>query len=200
MELAEKKMKITDSEDFATIKPEEINLIKLDIGCGKNKKFGFTGVDISKNSDADIIHDLGVYPWPIETDSVFEANISHYVEHVKDLKTFMEELYRIMMPEGTVYIQGPYWSSERAWQDYTHVRALTPHTFSYFDQKWLITNGLDHYDVKADFECLNLRYYFLPEWESRAEEAKMYATTHYINVCGDIGYFLKACKPKREIV
>lgn len=187
------KQLITTIDDFS--QPESENLMKLDIACGQTKKEGFIGIDIDDH--ADIVHDLNVFPWPLKDSSVYEAYISHYVEHVVDLKSFMQELYRIMIPMGSVTIIGPYWTSVRAWQDFTHVRALTEHTFSYFDQTWLKTQKLDHYNIKADFECLNLRYYFAPEWEPRAEEAKMWAATHYLNVVMDMMWLLRAHKPMR---
>ena len=41
----------------------------LDLGCGKKKRPGSVGVDINPNSDADIIHDLNVFPYPFENSS-----------------------------------------------------------------------------------------------------------------------------------
>jgi len=34
----------------------------LDLGCGKRKRKGATGIDISKYADADVVHDLNVFP------------------------------------------------------------------------------------------------------------------------------------------
>ena len=39
-----------------------INMKILDFGCGKRKQKGATGIDISKDTDADVIHDLNVFP------------------------------------------------------------------------------------------------------------------------------------------
>ena len=36
----------------------------LDLGCGKRKRKGTVGIDISKDTDADIIHDLNKFPYP----------------------------------------------------------------------------------------------------------------------------------------
>lgn len=56
--------------------------MKLDIACGANKKEGFTGIDIADVPSVDIVHDLNVYPWPIEDESVEEIWCSHYIEHI----------------------------------------------------------------------------------------------------------------------
>ncbi len=159
--------------------------IKLDIACGQNKREGFKGVDIAPGKGVDFVHDLEKYPWPFADNSVEEANISHYVEHVRDLIKFMNELHRIMKPGAQCSIVSPYYSSMRAWQDPTHVRAISEATFLYFNQKWLSDNKLDHYGVKADFD-FSYGYAFYPEWANRSEEARAFAVKHYNNVVSDI--------------
>lgn len=182
-----KKKHVSETEDFDKAVPEY--LLRLDLACGKNKKEGFKGVDIS--GDADIIHDLDVLPWPFEDNSVYEIHCSHFVEHVTDLIKFMEECHRILVPLGTMTIITPYYTSERAWQDPTHVRAITDVTFNYFDKEWLKNNGLSHYPINTDFEVLHRRHYVEPEWETRSLQAREWAMRHYFNVVADIQFILK---------
>ena len=47
--------------------------MKLDIGCGKNKKEGFTGIDQYDMPGVDIVSDL-TKKWPIDNDSVEEVH------------------------------------------------------------------------------------------------------------------------------
>jgi len=193
---------ITEDSDF--IIPETpTGLVRLDLACGQTKKEGFIGVDYKDLSEKYKPGEfkqvnLEEYPWAIESDSVYEIFCSHYVEHVTDLKSFMEEIYRILIPMGSVTFIGPYWANVRCWQDFTHKRALTDVTMKYFDQTWLKANNLGHYEVKADFESVNTVYVFAPEWKARANEAKVYALRHYINVVDDVQYILRAVKPMRE--
>ena len=42
----------------------------LDLGWGKKKRVGTIGVDRSARHDADVIHDLDVFPYPFENESV----------------------------------------------------------------------------------------------------------------------------------
>ncbi len=184
--MAEKRTKITK---------EKVNEpLRLDLACGQNKREGFMGVDIAPGEGVDVVHDLEVYPWPFQDNSVDEVNISHYIEHTKDLIAFMNELYRIMKPGAQCQIIAPYYSSMRAWQDPTHTRAISEATFLYFNQEWLKANGLDHYNVTADFD-FSYGYAFTPEWAARSEEARAFATRHYINVINDIQVLLT----KREV-
>ena len=54
-------------------------LVKLDIGCGKNKKEGFIGIDIDPHSNADIIS--SALKLPFDDESIDEIHSSHLVEH-----------------------------------------------------------------------------------------------------------------------
>jgi hypothetical protein len=53
-----------------------------DIGCGPSKIDGFIGIDVRKLPKVDIIHDLNIFPWPIQRESVSLLIASHVIEHV----------------------------------------------------------------------------------------------------------------------
>ena len=163
---------------------ELLHPFRLDVACGSNKTPGFFGVDIAGN-DVDVIWDLEKFPWPFPDNSVDEIVCNHYIEHTKDLIAFMNELYRIMVPGGTAIIRAPYYNSMRAWQDPTHVRAISEATFLYYNQDWLKANKLDHYPIKCNFD-FSYGYDFAPDWAMRSEESKAFAVRHYTNVVMDI--------------
>lgn len=50
----------------------------LDLGCGKKKRPGSIGVDFSDRHHADVIHDLNVFPYPFENDSI-DKNIPMFI-------------------------------------------------------------------------------------------------------------------------
>lgn len=180
-----------DDKEFAVAECPQY-LLRLDLACGMAKKEGFQGIDISNNSKADLLHDLNTYPYPFKDDSVFDINCSHFVEHVKDLKQFIEECYRILVPGGHIYITAPYYTSIRAIQDYTHLRSICEFTFDYFsDDKLREMNILEMYKSKANFKVISKRYIFDNEWETRAQEAREFAMKHYINTVLDIEIILR---------
>lgn len=202
-------------------------VIRLDLACGNNKKEGYLGVDVSKDTQADIIVDLERYPWVIEMkkdkngnwvtkddlqdtelsffvsafaeNSVYEIHACHYIEHVSDLKAFMEEIYRIMIPGGRVIFYAPYYSSMRSIQDYTHKRFISESTFLYFDKKWLEYNGLGHYSIDCNFATLSTKFLFAKKWNTKSDDAKEWARQHFINVVEDIEIVLQTIKEKGEI-
>jgi len=169
--------------------------MKLDIACGQNKQSGFKGVDIAPGPGVDFVWDLEKYPWePFKDDSVEEVYVSHYAEHTKDLMKFMDEIWRICIPDAKVTIIGPYYTSIRAWQDPTHTRALSEATWIYFNKDWRVANKLDHYPIKSNFEIKNIMVFFNPPWDKKSEEARQFAAQHYWNVISDILVELRVIK------
>lgn len=163
---------------------ELLHPFRLDIACGSNKTPGFFGVDIA-GKDTDVVWDLEKFPWPFPDNSVDEIVCNHYIEHTKDMIAFMNELHRILVPGATALLRAPYYNSMRAWQDPTHVRAISEASFLYYNQDWLKANKLDHYPIKANFD-FSFGYDFTPDWAMRSEESKAFAVRHYTNVVTDI--------------
>ncbi len=165
--------------------------MKLDIACGDNKREGFTGVDKYKTDSVDIVHDLTVYPWPFEDNSVDEVHCSHYIEHVVDLCAFYQELHRIMKPGAQATLIAPYGKNNRAWQDPTHVRAIVEESFFYLDKNFREMNRLTHYLADVDFEYTVIYSGIDPYWLNKSEEARAFAIRHYWNVVQDIQAVIK---------
>ena len=180
---------VTQKTESQKIESQEVSqepkLMRIDIGCGQNKQPGYIGIDVA--GDADIIHDLDVYPWPFEDNSIDVVFCSHYLEHSKEITKFMDECYRIMKPEAQMTIISPYYSSVRAMQDPFHINFISEMTFLYYNKKWREDNKLDHYKIKKNTNFnYSYGYAFHPNWQTRSEEARNFALIHYINVVTDI--------------
>jgi len=66
-------------------------MVKVDLACGDRKKSeDYIGVDIAKTEAVDIIHDLNIFPWPFEDNSVDEVFCSHYIEHIPHKDAYSE--------------------------------------------------------------------------------------------------------------
>lgn len=105
----------------------------LDLGCGNKKRIGAVGIDVNPASDADVVHDLDVFPYPFADDSFDEVYADNVIEHLGDVVAVMEEIHRICRPGGLVKVIVPYFRSRWAWIDPTHRHAFTVDSFSYFD-------------------------------------------------------------------
>lgn len=180
---------------------------KLDIACGQRKEAGWTGIDIAKTDAADIVHDLMDFPWPIEDETVEEARCSHFIEHipqvcmccrkqVNPLWRFFDELYRIMKVGAKCLIIAPYYSSHRAWQDGSHTRAISEHTFLYANKDWRKVNLLDHYPITCDFD-FTYGYALSGDTALKSHEAQPFWIAHYLNAVADVQVTLIK-RPKKD--
>jgi len=167
-------------------------LLKLDLGCGQNKRAGFQGVDYVAAEGVDVVHDLSHYPWPFATDSVDEIHCSHFFEHVPgpERGVFMDEVYRVLKVGCFATFITPYWACVRAVQDFTHAwPPISAESYYYFQRAWREANKLTHghYDLKCNFDPIDFPGQALDGmWAQRAPEALAFAAKHYVNVIHDL--------------
>jgi SAM-dependent methyltransferase len=112
----------------------------LDIGCGSAKVAGATGLDISPDTDADIVHDLDTFPYPIEDSSFDQLLLQDVIEHLREPIRVFEELHRIARPGARIQLRTPHFSSVLAYGDPTHrhyfstvaIRSLAEPRFAHY--------------------------------------------------------------------
>jgi len=117
--------------------------MKLDIGCGSKKTKGSIGLDIVKHKNVDIVHDLTKFPYPIkddEFDVVIADNILEHIESNKKFFKLMEEIYRILKPNGLFKIYVPYFKGIHVLSTPEHTRFFSISTFDYFDNSKIVKN------------------------------------------------------------
>jgi len=132
------------------MKPVEIRTkgpLRIDLGCGDNKKEGFIGFDIRKSSAADYACDLskGI---PLRDSSVDEIYSSHFLEHIKDYNFMMREMIRVCKNGARIEIVLPYYSYIGAML-HSHKDNPHLHTFSEAYFYWKDVNPcFSNYDVE----------------------------------------------------
>ena len=104
----------------------------LDVGCGWNKTPGAIGIDSNPRTHADVVHDLGVLPYPFASDEFDEVVCRHVAEHVPDVMAFVSELYRITKPGGRISITTPHYSNPDWPTDPTHRNHFNSYSFNCF--------------------------------------------------------------------
>jgi SAM-dependent methyltransferase len=104
----------------------------LDVGCGQNKFAGAVGIDSNPRSHADVIHDLGVVPYPFADDEFDEVICRHVIEHVPDVMAFVSELHRVTKPGGRIKIITPHYSNPDWSTDPTHRNHFNSYSFTCF--------------------------------------------------------------------
>jgi len=112
----------------------------LDLGCGKKKRPGAVGIDLNASTNPDILFDLDRFPYPIRDACVDEVYLDNALEHLEDVIRVMEEIHRILKPQGLVKVIVPYFRSHWAHIDPTHRHFFTVNSFAYFDPHSLISS------------------------------------------------------------
>lgn len=175
--------------------------MRLDMGCGKNKKEGFIGCDQYAMEGVDKVFNIGQEAWPFDNDSVDEINASHFIEHLtqKERSHFMNEAYRVMKAGAKAVIVTPHWASNRAYGDITHQwPAVSEMFFYYLKQEWRDTQA-PHTDIKWNKDGFNCDfdatwgYSFGGELQTRNAEYVQFALQNYKEAAQDL--FATLIKP-----
>jgi SAM-dependent methyltransferase len=130
--------RLTDPHQF-DLRPSGPGAI-LDIGCGSAKTSGAVGLDISADTDADVVHDLDMLPYPIADASFDQILLQDVLEHVREPIKVFEELHRIARPGARIQLRTPHFSSALAYGDPTH-----RHYFSTLAIRSLAEPRFEHY-------------------------------------------------------
>jgi len=170
--------------------------LRLDIGCGKNKREGFTGVDSLKLDGVDVVTDLRK-AWPWKDNSVEEINCSHFLEHLTNLDGkfervhFFNELCQVLKPGCKATLVLPHWCSTRYYGDPTHKEPFSEMGFYYLSAAWRETQA-PHTDARwadgmysCDLEAV-WGYGMNQTLHSRNTEYQQFAMQNYKEAITDI--------------
>lgn len=187
---------------------------KLNMGCGFKKLNDHWNVDVEPKCNPDQVLDFEVTPWPYEDDFFEKITADNILEHLgQDPKVFtkiLKEMYRVSKDGAEWYINIPHHRCDLYWDDYTHVRVLTPKTFRMFDQKVNLdsierklsdsTFGLYH---DMDLEVYDVTYNMVGYWLNQQEEGMIGPKQLNINlntmsnVAESVNIFIRVHKPGR---
>ena len=108
--------------------------MKLYLGAGTKRLDGYVHVDIQGDEGIDVVHDLSRIPWPWPDDSVDMIVAEDLVEHLAiSLIQFCDESWRVLRPDGELFIRTPHHSGDSSWIDPTHRWHLNEQAFQYLD-------------------------------------------------------------------
>jgi len=99
-----------------------LDLRKLNLGCGRRRDPAAVNLDITEDTQPDVVHDLNVLPWPFPDGRFDHVDAIDVIEHLDDTLAVVREIHRITRPGGTVKIVVPHFSSANAFTDITHRR------------------------------------------------------------------------------
>ena len=84
-------------------------MVKLNLGCGLDKRIGYINIDVREEVNPDLVWDLRYVPLPFPDNSAEEIIAKDVIEHVpwRKVRALLRDLYRILKPCGVIYIQVP---------------------------------------------------------------------------------------------
>ena len=186
--------------------------MKLNLGCGFDKREGWLNVDNFPECAPDRMLDIESVPWNLPTDGFDHVLMKHVLEHVgADFAVFagvMRELHRVTAPDGIVEIHVPHVRHDTFWSDPTHVRAFTPLTFRMMSKRqnreWIAARA--NYTMLAlvmdvDFEVESVVQSYDRAWWQKVErgelsrEALRAEADRSWNVVRELQVRLRAIKP-----
>lgn len=171
--------------------------MRLNLGCGRNPLDGWTNVDISDLPGVDLVADLDGpdLATVLDADSVDESVGSHVIEHLRNPLPFMEALWTVTKPGGTVTFEVPYGSSDDAWEDPTHVRPYFLNSWGYFSQPFYFRAD---YGYRGDWRVESVVLAVdAKRWKDDAPAHVMDAVMTERNVVQVMRATLSAVKPAR---
>ncbi len=154
----------------------------LDIGCGGNPRnpyfcdelFGLDQSNIIANPQIRTCQ-IGLESFPFPSDYFDSVSAYDFLEHIPrqaidysskkihfPFVELMQEVWRVLKPDGKFFALTPVYPSNEAFQDPTHVNIITADTHTYFCGPAGAQLYCSHYGFTGRFEALSVRH-VLPE-------------------------------------
>ena len=123
----------------------------LNIGCGKwNRESDEIGIDIEADCKPTVRGDAQALPFKSET---FEkVSAIHVLEHVPNIIKTVEEVWRVLKPNGKFLVRVPLFPTLGSICDPTHVRYFVDDSLWYFCEKGLIPSLKHHFKMENMFD------------------------------------------------
>lgn len=158
--------------------------MKLNLGCGDNKRAGFVNCDNQAGCNPDRIVDLESFPWPFDDNVADEVVLSHVLEHLgESSKVYLgviKELYRVCAPDAVVHITVPHPRHDDFLTDPTHVRPILPEQFHMFSKKQTAAWRAGHFAntpladyLDVDFEVEDVQWTIEGFWMQRLQTGEI---------------------------
>ena len=128
--------------------------MKLQFGCGRDKREGYLNCDISPEVHPDKIVDI-TKKLPFKDNTVEEIIMNHVLEHIQKPIEVMREIHRICRDGAIVKIRVPYFSHESAFSMIDHYSFFTWTTFDLLDE-----NHVGHWQGVGNFKTIKKRLYW----------------------------------------
>jgi len=127
----------------------------LNLGCGNRYVPEAINLDVTPDTNPDVVHDLSKLPWPFPNSHFREVLAYDVLEHLDDFIATFNEIHRVCQDKAVVRITVPHFSCANAFTDPTHRRF-----FSYFTMDYVTGENEIQFYTRARFKKLSARMMF----------------------------------------
>ena len=175
-----------------------MTMTSLNIGCGRNPVAGMVNIDAVDLPGVDLVFNMDdcsdTCRLPFDDSSVDYILMSHVVEHLRTPLPAMQELWRVAKPKSTALILCPHGSSDDAWEDPTHIRAMFSGSFGYFSQPYYWRAD---YGYRGDWQIEDITYVMPHKYKLNTTDQNIWYVYHSRNTVLEMRITLAAVKPAR---
>ena len=164
--------------------------MKINIGCGKEVRDGFDGLDIvdfGQSYTCDVRHGL-----PFKDGEINEVYSRHLLPCLTkaEINEFFNELYRVMEDGASFTLILPAWNANGGYGHPHFITEIREGFFYFLSKEWRETNAPEVTELNCNFET-TWGYNMHPSIVSRNTEYQQFALANYCNSALDIVCTLK---------
>jgi SAM-dependent methyltransferase len=167
---------------------------KINIGCGRETKEGFDGIDIIDYGQKHIVDVRKGLPFKNNTiDEVYSRHflicLTNFNEKYDRVK-FFNELFRVMKPGSIATLIIPSWNAAGGYANPTFQEAFYEGVLYFLNKDWRTANNPEVTLYTCDFDP-TWGYSLHPALATRNQEYQQFAIANYCNASTDIMITLK---------
>lgn len=135
-------------------------LLALDLGSYEARRPGYLGVDKRRGDGVDVVCELPKR-LPFGDSSIGIIRAMDFLEHIEDKIALINELYRVLAPNGLLLSMTPSSDGRGAYQDPTHIAFYNQNSFWYYTDQ-----AYQRYvpEITARFQASRLITAYPSEW------------------------------------
>jgi hypothetical protein len=156
--------------------------IKLDVGCGSNKKEGFVGIDLYGDFNYKV--DLNKDKFPFQDNTVVEFYSRGVLGYLKNLKHCFDEIHRVAMNKAKVKFLCYHFTSYRSENCFRTRKGFRSTEFNSNNHLWHETNlRIEVKKVKIHFhKGLQLWNYLIEPLVNISNTTKLWYETTFLRM------------------
>lgn len=133
----------------------------LELGCGPRKRHADAiGIDRLDYPGVDLVGDVFGILRSLPAACVQSVHAYHFFEHVADMPALLEEIARVLKPDGWLDVEVPHFANPYFYSDPTHSKFFGLYTFSYLARDGLFHRRVPQYGRTLHFELVDVRLDF----------------------------------------